>query len=289
MKYGYSSLSAFLVSSPLALLLPSVQSAEIPACDTRQLSRLDEDGVHRFLLGDCGGDLGNLFDGTHTLPPFDSNYDDLGKEGDETDNGFRHLDPIIDGGNNDEDDDEGIINNEVFAKCMQYDYIVNLVVLEHLYFFFQATPDAVEAGCDSLLVHTAGGMQKQAFVVPTNSLAGLDEHGYRTEHGVVDFGAYPLHDILSAYDDASPFADGEEDETYDYIYNNCGDLLANFLLNLGHTSNPRETMMIADLGVFVAPDFVASVRESVKGTIRETWSDRDIMYWIVEMRLAPMY
>ena len=73
-------------------------------------------------------------------------------------------------------DNKSIFDDGMVQKCGPLFYTVNLVVLEHLYFFFQATPDALLAGCDSILVHSAGttsddGMSKEAYAVPN----GLSE------------------------------------------------------------------------------------------------------------------
>ena len=71
--------------------------------------------------------------------------------------------------------DNVVFNDTMVSNCMSLDYTVNLLILEHLYFFFQAGPEAQDNGCDSILIHsqsthtTNATMSKEAVVVPTKT------------------------------------------------------------------------------------------------------------------------
>ena len=54
-------------------------------------------------------------------------------------------------------------------------------------------------------------------------------------------------------------------------------------------ATPLETKVIAELLLYIASDFLANVREELVGTEKESWTDEEVMIWIVEQRLGPLY
>ena len=133
-------------------------------------------------------------------------------------------------------------------------------------------------------------MVKELIELPHSGLETLDDFGFTKGHGtMISFGSYKLESILDAWNAAEVAAPGESEEEYHYVFNNCGDLLTSFLVNIGHKSHPHEAKAIADMLLYIAPNYVASVREAIEGTEMESWTDEEVLFWIVEQRLGHLY
>jgi hypothetical protein len=188
------------------------------------------------------------------------------------------------------------VNGAYQAQCGPNNlFDVYLVVLEHLRFLLEPSVEAKAAGCTPITMHAvymeSGPPKKVVELLPSEDITGLDIYGFTEQHGsMVSFGSHTFGTMRTAFNTAAAGAVGQAGRNYNIISNNCGDFLANVLERIGHISSPSEAKLIAELFLFADTDgFVGEVHASLMGTNMESWSDKEVMEWLVEQRLSKMY
>ena len=174
-------------------------------------------------------------------------------------------------------------------------YDVDLVIgRDRVSIMLEPTKNATSHGCTSYYwmdayVDTYNMLHKESFQL--QSIFDLHDQLSKVHGTILTMGAFVLSSVETAYHSASASAPGYDEEgSFDPLWNNLGDFVANFFAILGHTSSHVETILIAAALMMATPDLVVSLRKVLLGyDIADKMTDEEVVIWFVEQRTLRMY